>query len=502
MTDSNFRVTEDALGEVTHFDNAPNWIYEVDNPYLHGAYAPTMDEIAADGLEVTGELPADLYGAYFRNGPNMIHKPPGHYHPFDGDGMVHAVYFRDGKASYKNSYVETNARILEREEGKAIWPGVMERFNYSLPEFPIKDNCNTDVTLFAGKLMPTWYNAGIPYKMDPLSLENMGEFDLPGRARRNKMSAHNRVDWNTGEMLFMDYGDEAPFMTYGVANPDGSLRQEVEIELPGPRLPHDLGFSTNYTILHDLPFFHDMDVLRKHGRRVVDFHKEIPARFGIIPRYGASQDIRWFECEPCFILHVSNCWEDGDWVVMDGSRSTNPKPRVDTDCGELTHMMAYMVNQANNYRWRFNLKTGEVREHNIDDLNTEFNKTNQLFHGVQSKFAYHQRIPTWAEGARTLQFSALVKYNNETGQYTKWDYGEGVFGSEVAFAPVKGATRDGDEDDGYLINMVIDSNTWKSEALVFDAKDITQGPIARVTLPHRVPAGFHCSWGRGEIIYA
>ncbi len=70
----------------------------------------------------------------------------------------------------------------------------------------------------------------------------------------------------------MDYGDEAPFMTYGVANPDGTLRQEVEIEIPGPRLPHDLGFTTNYTILHDLPFFHDLDVLRNHNMRVLKFH--------------------------------------------------------------------------------------------------------------------------------------------------------------------------------------------------------------------------------------
>jgi carotenoid cleavage dioxygenase-like enzyme len=49
--------------------------------------------------------------------------------------------------------------------------------------------------------------------------------------------------------------------------------------------------------------------------------------------------------------------------------------------------------------------------------------------------------------------------------------------------------------------VVTDSNTWKSEALIFNAKDITQGPIARVQLPHRVPVGFHATWGRGEDMY-
>ena len=184
----------------------------------------------------------------------------------------------------------------------------------------------------------------------------------------------------TGELIFMDYGDESPFMTYGVANPDGTLRHETPIELPAPRLPHDLGFSTNYTVLHDLPFFHDMDVLRDHNMRVLGFHKDIPSRFGVIPRYGINKDIRWFECEPCFILHVSNCWEEGDWLVMDGCRSTNPMPDATNEEGALSHMLAYMRLEANSYRWRFNLVTGQVREGDIDDLNTEFNKINQIYH--------------------------------------------------------------------------------------------------------------------------
>ena len=66
------------------------------------------------------------------------------------------------------------------------------------------------------------------------------------------MSAHSKIDWSTGELLFFDYGDEPPFMTYGVADASGKLQHEVAIDLPGPRLPHDIGFTTNYAILHDL----------------------------------------------------------------------------------------------------------------------------------------------------------------------------------------------------------------------------------------------------------
>ncbi len=54
-----------------------------------------------------GEIPADLYGAYMRQGPNPVFEPPTAYHWFDGDGMVHGVYFRDGRASYIRKWVQT-----------------------------------------------------------------------------------------------------------------------------------------------------------------------------------------------------------------------------------------------------------------------------------------------------------------------------------------------------------------------------------------------------------
>jgi carotenoid cleavage dioxygenase len=487
------------IGGVTAFDDTVPWIYEFDNPYLHGVHAPIVDEIERDNLEVIGELPGDLEGAYLRNGPNPVFKPRKRYHPFDGDGMVHAVYFKDGQVSYRNRFVHTDAWQSEREQGLSVSPGVMGPFDYQVSEFGIKDTSNTDVMCYNGDIMTLWYNAGNPCRMDGRTLENKGPYTLEGRPAR-RLSAHSKVDWVTGELLFFDYGDELPYMSFGIADPNGKMVHEVPIELPGPRLPHDIGFTTNYVILHDLPFFHDMEVLRRHKLRVLTFHTDIPTRFGIIPRRD-STDVRWFECEPCYILHVSNSWEEGDWVVMDGCRSTNPMPDTQPGEGEMAHMLAYMRLEANNYRWRFNLRTGEVREGDIDDLNTEFNKTNPLFHGVKSKYAYHQRIPLLHEGGHTLRFTGLVKYNNETGQSTQWNYGAGVFGSEAVYAPKRGADRSSEEDDGYVTTIATDTNTWKSECLVFDAKDITPGPVCRVQLPQRVPYGFHAAWARGEDLW-
>ena len=117
-----YPATEHCLGEVSTLCDTPDWIYELDNPYLHGVYAPTVNEVQVEDLRVTGELPMDLVGAYFRNGPNPRHRPLNRHHPFDGDGMVHGVYFRDGHVSYRNRYVQTAALLQELAAGRSISP--------------------------------------------------------------------------------------------------------------------------------------------------------------------------------------------------------------------------------------------------------------------------------------------------------------------------------------------------------------------------------------------
>ena len=482
--------------------DAPAWTADIDNPYLHGIYAPTTLETQVDQLEViSGAIPDDLYGAYVRNGPNPVFKPRFNHHPFDGDGMLYAVYFKDGVAGYRNRWIQTDAYCAEADKGESIWPGVMGPFDFSLPGFPIKDTSNTDVMFFNRHIISLWYNAGIPYQLDAKTLETKGRENFDGQLTR-ALSAHSKVDPEKNELVFFDYFDEFPYLRYGIVDHKGSVIHDEPIELPGPRLPHDIGLTPNFVILHDCPFYHDVALLEKTKKRVMTFHRDEPTRFGVQPRYGKGSEVIWFECEPCYILHVINCWEEGDWVVQVGCRSTNPMPKADPAEGELSHMLAYMRLEANLYVWKFNLKTGEVVEQDVDTLNTEFPRANPLYMGYKSRYSYNQYIMNKAhDGIGTLAFGALIKYDIQTGEYQRYDYGNGVFGSETPFCPRLGATRDTAEDDGYLVTMVTDSNDWTSYTLIFDAKNITQGPICKLRLPHRAPFAFHTNWLKGEDIY-
>src|ERR1700754_3949872 len=86
------------------------------NRYLEAVFAPINEEFTLTDLEVTGTIPTYLDGRYLRNGSNPIEEvDPELYHWFTGDGMVHGIRIRDGKAEwYRNRWVRSRqtARAL------------------------------------------------------------------------------------------------------------------------------------------------------------------------------------------------------------------------------------------------------------------------------------------------------------------------------------------------------------------------------------------------------
>jgi carotenoid cleavage dioxygenase-like enzyme len=485
---------------------APDWIWQFDHPYLHGLFAPVDREYSSGNLLVeAGEIPLDLDGMYVVNGPNQRFPPLGKYHYYDGDGMLHSIRFRGGEAKYNSKWIRTFAFNEEQKHGRSIWPGLCGPFNFELPHSPIKDNSNTDIIFYNGKLLSLWYLAGQPYSINPDDLSTLGPEDFDGILKHN-LSAHSKVDARTGELLFFNYQDKKPYMSYGVADAHGRVLTDIPIDLPGPRSPHDMGVTTNYSILHDLPYFQDEDIFKSHGKRVVRFHPDVPARFGIIPRLGAPQQVRWFEAEPCYILHVVNCWEEGNEIVMIACRQPNPGGRRDPMEGPLASQLAERRRTHQLHEWRFNLATGQTRERIMDDSNTEFPTINHMFMGVRNRYSYHQYIPLIGEesniSGRCQTFDALFKYDLLNGSYQRYDYGKGACGSETWFAPRAGADFESGEDDGYLVTFVHDSTNWTSRCLVFDARDVEQGPVAVIRMPRRFNVGFHATWVRGEDLEA
>ena len=467
------------------------------HPYLNGAWTPQHEEVTATDLEVIeGRIPDDIDGIYLRNTENQLHQPLGRYHPFDGDGMIHQIDFKGGKANYRNRFVRTRCFQAEQEAEGSLWGGLMDKASMSLrPGFgahgSLKDSSSTDIIVHGGKAVSTFYQCGEGYVLDPETLAQEG---VASWVPLDGISAHPKVDQRTGELLFFNYSKHAPYMHYGVVDRSGKLVHYVPIPLPGPRLPHDMMFTQNWSILCDFPLFWDAELLKRNVH-VTRLHEVLPSRFALIPRFGQPEDIRWFEADPTFVLHFINAYEEGDEVVLDGYFEEDPYPPPLDNADGYGHMMAYVDEHSFKpklHRWRFNLADGTTREERLDDRILEFGMMNQSYLGQPYRYAYSTTSkPGW------FLFNGFVKQDMLTGDSWSLQLPEGVYGSEVPFASRVGAV---DEDDGYLVSFVTDENRGTSECILIDCKRFEEGPICRIALPHKISSGTHAHWADRSVL--
>ena len=84
----------------------------------------------------------------------------------------------------------------------------------------------------------------------PRTLENLGKTTWNGFFPA-EVCLLTQIDEHTGELL-PGYFTDAPYMRYGVSR---SGDHTPGHPITGPRLPHDMAFTENWSILNDLPLF-------------------------------------------------------------------------------------------------------------------------------------------------------------------------------------------------------------------------------------------------------
>ena len=161
-----------------------------ENPYLAGNFAPVADELTAFDLPVEGRIPDELCGRLLRIGPNPIAPDPANHHWFAGNGMVHGVRLREGRAQwYRRRYVRDDQVV--RLKG---WPAVAG----PKPDFQLGDGvANTHVIAHAGRTYAIVEAGNLPVELD-YELETVARSDFSGTLPAG-FSAHPHRDPASGE---------------------------------------------------------------------------------------------------------------------------------------------------------------------------------------------------------------------------------------------------------------------------------------------------------------
>jgi carotenoid cleavage dioxygenase-like enzyme len=429
--------------------------------YLQGHLAPVSDEVEAFDLAVTGPLPPELTGRYFRNGPNPVPgTDPGHW--FAGDGMVHGVRLIHGRAEwYRNRWVRTSklaGATWRDDEGHLDLAAV---------------NANTNVIRHADRILALVEN-GLPYELTP-ELDTVGPVDFGGRLT-TAMTAHPKEDQVTGDLHFFGYAARPPYLTYHRLAANGELVHTREVAVPGPTMMHDFAITENHVVWLDLPVVFDVELV---GRSMpYRWDDGYGARIGVMRQDGG--DPTWFDVEPGYVFHVGNAREDKRGrVVLDAVRYGRDEftalwARL-RGAGDPTAMAS--SGAALLHRWTLDPATGHVTEERLAEQSVEFPTINDAFTGRACRYRY----AVWDE--------SIIKFDLTTGAGSHHHAGGGVAPGEAVFVPAEGARA---EDDGWLLTIATDRAARGSDLLVLDAASMAR--VATVHLPRAVPAGFHGVW--------
>ncbi len=426
------------------------------NPKSEGNIKPVMKEFTLDDLEVQGELPRALDGLIVRNGPNPLH-PSNPHHWFDGDGMLHGIYIRDGKAKYVNRFIGTRGYLLEKFLEFSIYGGIQAGL-------PFKNTANTAVIWHNKKLLAAW-EVGLPHLIQANDLSTIGLENFKGELTQ-AFTAHPKIDPSTGELLFFWSGQNLliPEIHCGKFDQNGNLNgQLITIPLRNQVFMHDFAITKNYFIFLEFP----MKFNFWNGN--LDYKPELGSRIGILPRNGTASDIRWFEVDPHYVFHTVNAYEKNDEIYLYAIASDSQK----------------ILEYSGLYQWNLNIITGKTIEGYLNKENAEFPVINRNRVGLEFQYAYSTFISK-EDGAG----AGLIKYDLENGAYKTLPFGEGRSSGETVFIP--DPSRANSEDGGWLANIVYDQSKDESELVVYDAAQFDT-PIARIMLP-RIPYGLHGTW--------
>ena len=428
--------------------------------HLEGNNRPVAGERDVVATRVVGEVPSDLRGRFYRNGPNP--RTGWSPHLYAGDGMVHMVDVTSRR--YRNRYVRTP--LYEQ-------PGV-DRFALAFDAATGRidhrvTTANTHVVLHEGRLLAL-EEGGFPYEMTA-ELDTIGPFTFDDRLA-GAMTAHPKRCPRTGDLLFFGYSVRRPFLTYHRASADGGDMRSVAIELPACSLMHDFAITSSKVLFVDSCLVFDLATAQESGSPW-RWDDNRTARIGVLERADPSGPIRWFDVEPCHLSHSANAFDVGDAVVLIGTRIPPDRPSATSPSASLPVM----------YEWRIDVATGVVTESPLDDDATEYPRVPDALVGEPTRFTYVSGFFFEAEPDR----GEIHKYGG--GTRTTHLLPSGHTCGEPVFVPSAGSRA---EDDGYLVTFAHDRAAGTSYLVILDA--IAMTVRAEVHLPIRVPGGFHGTW--------
>ncbi len=443
---------------------------QTQTPYVVGIHAPMHSELTLLDLAVTGSMPAGLSGRYLKIGANPVTPNSAGRHWFLGDGMVHGIAIRDGRALwYRNRWIRS--RTAAAALGRTAAPG---------PRHGRNDTVNTNVVGIGGRTFALVEAGSFPVELS----ENLEEqcYNPFDGTLEGSFTGHPHLDPLTGEHHAIAYdGSIWDTVRHVVVSAGGKVVRDVPIAVKHGPCIHDCAFTARFAIVLDLPVTFSMRAVLGGHLFPFRWNPAHHARVGLLPRHGEAADIIWCDVEPCFVFHVANAFDTEDGRV---TLDVIAYPTMFTSGASGLDALGRFE------RWTVDPQAHCVGRRVIDATPQEFPRIDERRFGRSYRYVYTVSVPP--DGNPQLTGATkLYKHDLKTGCRLVHEFGDGHLPGEFVFVP---ATAGAEEDEGWLVGFVINTADETTDLAILDARSFEAAPVATVRLSHRVPPGFHGNW--------
>ena len=454
--------------------------------------------------EVKGEIPRDLDGALYRMHLDWVF-PPMHADEtiLAADGYISMFRLRGGRAEYRGRHVETLRYRNQMRAGRQVYgyyrnPYTDDASVRDIANPGARTTANTTPVVLGRKLYATKED-GLPYEIDPNTLETREQTDFGGQWTSQTFTAHPKVDPLTGETFA--YGYEAT----GLCSRDvfvcrfdaaGNITRQWRFEVPHTSMLHDMWLTQDHLVIPGGGAVTTLEWL-KAGRIHWGWDSSLPSYHAVVPREGGNEDVRFFFGPERSIVHTVNARTEGQKIVLDAPAANgNTWPWFHDIRG-----VPYQP-QTNTLR-RLTLDLGSGRDDVVEETLfetpiTSFTRIDERFMTLPYRYTYVQyadsRFDSGSRLGRT-DGNCLGRFDLHSNALKPYFPGAGRALQEPVFIPRSANCPEG---EGYLLAVGHNLEDATTELYVLDAMRMEE--LARVTLPFRTTSQVHGTWATSAML--
>lgn len=474
------------------------------NHYLQGVFRPVDTEV---NLEITHNVSLfnELEGTFAQIGSNPKHigtKDAG-YHWFDGDGMVHAAFFKKNKILYRNHWVKTKRLRAEERWGQKMYlyfgelrgfHGIMEILKWTICQYfalvpGAKGTANTAFITWKNRTFAL-HEGDMPYELDiKYDSGNINTKEQWTYPKMKSVTAHPKIDKKRDKMYMYGYNNydflEGRFF-HNVLDENMTVIEQTNFSLTNNGMVHDIAQTENHIIIPDLPLKYDFNQIMRNKLPMV-FDQNGTTRFGVYHK-DQSENIEWYTSpENIFLFHFCKAYETDKHFILHACNM------------DYLDMMDFVHLENDELRIRGNLRLQRI----VLDKKTKkatIAKNRFIENLKELKVPYNLDFPIESENSDCIYCSIFDATNGKIIGIVKMSTTNFTRRKPKVFLMPYGHYMNSEPQVVSIGKKeYIMSFTYNQEDKAFITLiDVEKNKIENVPIPVRIPPGFHSIWKKHD----